>query len=148
MLARPRLALSCFCLALSILTPGALIAQDTTAGVIESVTENLAGTHITINGKGFGQTPPFVYLAKTNLAVVSSSDTSIEAILPNNVQPGAYNLGVWNPDLKVFSFFTVTLGQSGPLGPVGPAGPAGPKGPAGSTGATGQTGAAGPAGTN
>src|SRR5580698_4934914 len=144
MLARPSLVLSC--LALSILTPSVLLAQAAPAPVITTVSENLAGTVITINGTGFGTATPYVALAGTNLGVIKSSDTSVEAVLPPNTTPGSYTLSVRNSTTKVFAYFTAALGQIGPQGPVGLPGPAGATGATGLTGATGATGPAGPTG--
>jgi len=111
--------------------------------VILNVTENVAGTQITINGTGFGPHTPTVYLASSQLTVAASSDTSITANLPTGLAPGAYLLEVGNSDKHHEAYFAADLGQVGPTGPQGPQGAIGPMGPMGLTGPAGPQGATG-----
>jgi Collagen triple helix repeat (20 copies)/IPT/TIG domain len=130
---------------------------------ILSVTENTAGTQISVDGTGFGDHKPRVWLADQELTVTHSSDTSITANLPSNVAAGAYLLRVEFEHPPFELIFAADIGQvgpagpqgpagatgpAGPAGPVGPVGPPGPTGPAGLTGATGPAGPAGPTGAN
>jgi hypothetical protein len=154
--------------------PGLAAAQEGFFPYILNVTENAAGTQITINGNGFGKKTPKVTLGATELTVVSSSESSITAALPSGIAAGAYLVIVENKDWawgpQQVAVFEAAIGAIGPVGPQGPQGPqgiqgpqgpqgpqgvpgpqgamgaTGPQGPAGATGATGATGPAGPAG--
>ena len=124
-----------------------------TVPVISSVTENTAGTQITVNGTGFGGYSPVVTLGDTELTIAASSNTSITANLPSGIAAGTYRLSIQSDNYRIANQqFAVVIGSvgpggaQGPAGPQGPAGAAGTVGPAGATGATGATGAAGPAG--
>jgi Collagen triple helix repeat (20 copies)/IPT/TIG domain len=141
--------------------------DDSHHPAILSVTENTAGTKIKIDGTGFGDSKPHVWLADDELTVTHSSDTSITADLPAKVTAGAYLLRVELEHSHIDLFFAAVIGQVGPAGPAGPqgstgaqgppgamglpgpagvTGPAGPQGPTGATGPTGPAGVAGPAG--
>ncbi len=135
------------------IVPALAQAQQTFFPVVFSVTENAAGTQITINGTGFGTKTPSVTLGTASLTVVQASDTSITANLPANVAVGDYLLTVQNRRTYLTAIFTLAIGsigtgsgQQGPPGPQGPAGPAGPAGPPGPAGLPGPAGAVGPAG--
>ena len=124
-----------------------------TVPVISNVTENTAGTQITVNGTGFGGYSPVVTLGDTELTIAASSNTSITANLPSGIAAGTYRLSIQSDNYRIANQqFAVVIGSVGPAGAQGPAGPQGPAGaagtvgPAGATGATGATGAAGPAG--
>jgi hypothetical protein len=114
--------------------------------VIVNVTENTAGTQITIDGHDFGTGTPKVYLGATALTVDSSTETTITAELPSGVAPGAYLLKVEGKDRGHEGLFIASIGQIGPEGPAGAQGPQGPMGPMGLPGMTGPPGPAGPAG--
>lgn len=141
-----------FLVALLLAGIASVTAQVPPIPIIQSVTENSAGTQITINGMGFGTKLPRVALTGTALIVSSSSDTSLTANLPSGITAGAYLLTVQNATSGRLGLFDTTIGQVGPTGPQGPAGPAGasgaqgPQGPAGPTGAKGAQGPPGPAG--
>ena len=66
-----------------------LLAEDPHFTLIDNVTENTAGTQITINGHGFGRHTPTITLGTDTLTVASSSDTSIVADLPAGIAAGA-----------------------------------------------------------
>jgi hypothetical protein len=144
-----KLPLFALCL---VFTAPSLLAQDPHFPFIQNVTENTAGTQITIDGQGFGNRTPNVTLGGTSLTVATSSDASIVADLPAGIAAGAYLLVVSNTDHHdphAIAFFEAAIGQigaTGATGAQGPAGPQGPIGPPGATGATGATGAAGPPG--
>jgi len=114
------------------------------------------GSNLFIVGKDFGvSSPPKVRLGSFTLIPSSYTATTIVAPLPSSITPGSYALWVQTSirdDSGQWTFFAVTLGDSGSQGPKGdpgPQGPAGPQGaigPAGPAGATGAAGAAGPAG--
>jgi len=129
------------CLALVI--PAFAESDNGKLPVILNVTENVAGTQITINGTGFGPHTPTVHLASSQLTVAASSDTSITANLPTGLAPGAYLLEVGNSDKHHEAYFAADLGQVGPTGPQGPQGAIGPMGPIGLTGPAGPQGATG-----
>ncbi|HWE84171.1 MAG TPA: IPT/TIG domain-containing protein [Terracidiphilus sp.] len=137
----------------------AMAQNDHRPPVIMNVTENPAGTQITILGLEFGNPMPEVNLAGTSLTVTKSSSTSITATLPAGVAPGAYLLSVKTGRQPYQeAFFEAALGQIGPAGSAGPQGPVGlpgpigyqgpqgPAGPQGATGATGPEGSTGPTG--
>jgi hypothetical protein len=138
-------------LALVSMVPTMAVADVDRIPVIVSVTENTAGTQITINGSDFGQRIPKVYLGTEQLTVATSSASEITADLPSGIAAGAYLLRVQDGWFHTI-FFAADIGQVGATGPQGPQGPAGPpgltgpQGPAGPQGATGPAGAAGPAG--
>lgn len=116
---------------------------------ILNVTENTAGTQITIAGNGFGTSTPVVTLAGTPLTVASSGRTSITANLPAGLAAGAYLLEVETSRPHHEAHFLATIGQigqQGPQGAPGATGPAGPMGPMGLPGAAGPVGPQGPAG--
>lgn len=129
-------------------------AQGNHSPYILSVTENTAGTQITINGNEFGNKTPRVTLDGTALTVVSSTDTSITTKLPTGIAAGAYLLTVENEDRRwdddhrtaFFEAAIGAIGQTGPQGPQGPMGLPGPQGIQGPQGATGAQGAQGPQG--
>jgi hypothetical protein len=136
---------------------GLAAAQGIHSPYILSVTENSAGTQITINGADFGVRTPKVTLDGTALTVVSSTETSITANLPTGIAAGAYLLTAenedrrWDDDHRT-AFFEAAIGaigqtgQQGPQGPQGPIGLTGPQGAQGPQGAPGATGAQGPQG--
>ena len=122
---------------------------------IASVTENGAGTQITINGINFGADLPRVFLTTTPLIVTQNSETSITATLPFGIPAGAYLLRVERAHARQTAFFEAAIGQIGPIGPQGaqgqqglqgPIGLTGPQGPPGVTGPQGPIGLTGPAG--
>ena len=109
-----------------------------------------------ITGKNFCDDPK-VWWDNIELVVDSSAttETYIEAALPDVPLPGTYRLTVvcaYDGHYKTYyksDSIGVTVGTVGPPGPTGPAGPTGPMGPIGPTGpqgATGPTGPTGPAG--
>lgn len=139
------------CFAVPLLFAGAQL----TAGaqgilpIIVNVTENTAGTQITINGTGFGSEPPQVRLGTTELTVANHSQTGITANLPSGIAAGAYLLQVQRHQGSLPGFFEATIGQigaTGPQGPIGPLGPMGAPGPIGKQGPIGPPGPQGPAG--
>jgi hypothetical protein len=158
------------CIFLLVASPTAVLAQEQLIPIVNAVSENVAGTTITIAGTGFGTRTPTVNLAGKNLTVVGYSDTVVTANLPAEIAPGAYLLTVQNNLTRLVTLFTAAIGQIGPQGapglpgaqgPAGPAGtpglpgspgpagavgPAGPAGPAGSTGSVGPAGPIGPSG--
>lgn len=129
------------CLALVI--PAFADSDNDKFPVILNVTENTAGTQITITGTGFGPHTPTVYLSAGKLTVTASTDTSITANLPVGLAAGAYLLEVVNSDKHHEAYFAADLGQVGPTGPQGPQGPMGLIGPPGATGPAGPQGATG-----
>ena len=148
--------LSVFALSL-LAVSGLAAAQRIHSPYILSITENTAGTQITINGNDFGVRTPKVTLDGTALTVVSSTDTSITANLPTGIAAGAYLLtveeeGRREDDDHRTAFFEAAIGAIGQTGPQGPQGPMGPMGPMGLTGPQGvpgpqgATGAQGPIG--
>lgn len=117
---------------------------EQTTPTVTNVTENTAGTQITITGEGFPSPAPGITLGGTDLTIAASSSTSITANLPSGIAPGSYLLSIGNnPYYLARQQFVVAIGYDGPAGPQGAAGP---QGPAGATGATGLTGPAGPIG--
>jgi hypothetical protein len=137
------------CFALLLVAPSVLLADDLFA-TITQVSENSAGTEITISGENLGSQPPKVFLGGMSLVVASSSNSTITAVLPAAVAPGSYILLVYPRDSFPAEPFIVALGAVGPVGPAGAPGAMGLMGlpgPAGPTGATGPAGAAGPIGT-
>ena len=143
-------------LALVSMVPTMAVADVDRIPVIVSVTENTAGTQITINGSDFGQRIPKVYLGTEELTVATSSTSEITADLPSGIAAGAYLLRVQDGWFHTV-FFAADIGQVGATGPQGPQGPAGPPGltgpqgpagPQGATGPAGPTGSQGPAGKN
>ena len=103
-------------------------AQGIHSPYILSVTENTAGTQITINGNQFGVNAPMVTLDGTALPVVSSTDTSATAQLPTGIAAGAYLLTVESNDRRGdadhrTAFFEAAIGAIGQTGPQGPQGP-------------------------
>jgi hypothetical protein len=128
---------------------GLAAAQGIHSPYILSVTENTAGTQITINGNEFGARTPKVTLDGTALTVVSSTETSITAKLPTGFAAGAYLMTVENEDRRRDddhrkAFFEAAIGAIGQTGPQGPQGPMGMTGPQGVPGPQGATGAQGP----
>ena len=108
---------------------------------ILNVTENAAGTAITINGSNFGSKTPEVTLSGAELTVTASNETSITAALPASLPAGAYLLTVAvrdrdgrDSDPRHVALFVVTIGQVGPTGPQGPQGVQGPMGATGPQG--------------
>jgi Collagen triple helix repeat (20 copies)/IPT/TIG domain len=134
--------------------PGLVAAQGNHSPSILSVTENTAGTQITISGNNFGGRTPNVTLDGTALTVVSSTQTSITATLPSGIPAGAYLMTVENEDRRgdddhrtaFFEAAIGAIGQTGPQGPQGPMGPMGLTGPQGAQGPQGTPGAPGPPG--
>ena len=124
---------------------GAMAAQ-VQPPVIDKVTENAAGTEITINGSGFGTEKPKVALGTAALVVERSSNGAIVAELPSKIACGAYLLKVTNATTHQAQVFAAAIGQIGPAGPIGLAGPRGATGATGPAGPKGATGAAGPQG--
>ena len=128
--------------------PTLALADASHMPAILNVTENLAGTQITINGVDIGTRTASVYLGATRLSVVSSSNTKVVAALPSGFPAGAYLLSLQD-GWSHATYFTADIGQVGPIGPAGPVGPKGSTGIQGSIGpmgAPGATGAVGPAG--
>ena len=119
-----------------------------------SVTPN----QITISGQSFGASAPKVVLNNATLTLISNTNTTIVANMPNGLSPGSYILTVTPKNVLIPAAFEVTngavgtqgptglTGATGATGPVGPAGATGPAGAAGAKGAAGATGATGPAG--
>lgn len=149
-----------FFLGTSLFLAGALAvaqAEDPMASIL-NVTENAAGTQITINGQHFGSQVPTVWLGGTALAVAQNDDTTIIANLPAGIAAGAYLLRVERERPRTTAFFEAAIGQIGPTGPqgqqgpqgpiglIGPPGPQGPAGPVGAVGPIGPAGATGPIG--
>lgn len=141
--------------AVSLLLAGTQIAAygDDHAPTILNVTENAAGTQITINGQHLGWAVPNVWLGGTPLVVAENSDSAITANLPSGIGSGAYLLRIDQDRPHFSTYFEANIGgDMGPAGPQGPPGPQGVPGPAGPSGAVGPagpqgaTGAEGPAG--
>ncbi len=123
-----------------------LLMAQSPVPMIVGVTENPAGTQITITGTFLGTGVPRVMLVNTVLTITQSNGSSITANLPAGISPGVYLLTVEILSPRQSGTFTVALGQIGPTGPQGAVGPPGAPGAPGATGATGPTGAAGPKG--
>ena len=143
---------------------------------INSVFADRANKVLFIDGAEFtmgllGGQMPYVEFNGQKIPVKSNySDSHIEAVLPDGVADGEYQIFVSRinilsaPPLDPhsiplfmdertatysLSLLTSTAGPKGDKGDTGPAGPQGPAGPAGESGppgASGETGAAGPAG--
>ena len=124
---------------------------DSQAIVIYSATPNINAHVLTIRGSGFGTAKPTVTLAGTPLAVLSSNNAAVDAVLPA-VTPATYGLvvsriekgkAVGSARLDVFIGVIGGKGPTGPKGATGSAGPAGVQGVQGPHGATGTAGSAG-----
>ena len=140
---------------------------------INSVFADRANKVLFIDGAEFtigllGGQVPYVEFDGQKLSVKNNySDTHIEAVLPDGLTDGEYQIFVSRTDIlsappldphsiPLFvddrtATYSLTLltSTAGPKGDTGPAGPQGPDGPAGETGpagATGATGSAGPVG--
>jgi hypothetical protein len=116
---------------------------------IYEVHADLDADVISIYGENLG-TMPVVVLDGMFLTVVSSTDSLIQAVIPDGLE-GTYRLTVedgWynNPPPRRTDTIGVTLGAVGPPGPQGPIGPRGPEGPQGPEGIQGPQGETGPAG--
>ncbi|WP_313901023.1 IPT/TIG domain-containing protein [Occallatibacter riparius] len=120
--------------------------QQGKAPVIFNVTENSAGTQITIAGTNFGSELPRVWLGTAALTVAQNSLSSITANIPSGLAAGAYLLRVERNHPALTGFFEAAIGQIGPAGPQGPQGPIGPAGPQGLQGPVGPAGPQGPIG--
>jgi hypothetical protein len=107
-----------------------------------SVSPNL----LSITGNDFSQSgaAPRVVLSSQTLTLVSWTDQTIVANLPNPLQPGSYQLTVKNSQGNS-ARFDLAYGAIGPQGSIGLTGAVGPSGPAGATGLAGATGPQGPA---
>src|SRR5580698_5756005 len=92
----------------------ALSAAQTASPVVDKVTENPAGTTITISGSGFGSTAPKVLLGTTALAVIHAAATSIQADLPHGLARGDYLLTVTNTSSHAATTFSAAIGAVGP----------------------------------
>ena len=75
----------CALLVLSVVSAAGAKADGPSFPSILNVTENTAGTAITINGSGFGSMTPQVMLSGVQLTVTASDDTSITATLPSGL---------------------------------------------------------------
>ncbi len=100
---------------------GLAAAQIAPFPSILNVTENAAGTLITIDGNGFGKAAPKVMLDGAPLVVTTSTNTKVIATLPSGLAAGAYLLTV---DLSAFE---VVIGPAGPTGRRGSRDPQGPR---------------------
>ncbi|NNC01900.1 collagen-like protein [Corallococcus exiguus] len=143
-----RLAALCLGMALAV-TPLSSGAQ-TPPLVVTSVSVDLEQKTLTIFGQDFGSTAPAVSLAGHGLIVISRSQSTVVAHLPEPVAvlPGTYLLTVTAqaPDATGYDRFNVSIGTGGAAGPKGDTGPAGAPGPSGARGADGSPGAPGAAG--
>ena len=132
---------------------GLFPALATTTVVINNATVNPAQTQITLAGSNLDPTgtAPTVLFNGVKLALVSFTNATLVATLPNGLAAGTYLVRVTNSASQSGSF-DVTIGAVGPTGPAGPQGPAGatgaqgPQGPVGPAGPAGPQGPAGPAG--
>lgn len=119
---------------------------DAIEGNSPSADSSIFTDGVIITGEGFGENPTVSLIAsdqtETNLSLRSASDVEIEAVFPESLQPGEYNLEVTNPDLGKFDSVPVTI-LEGAQGPSGPAGNTGSQGVQGATGATGAQGGQG-----
>jgi len=94
---------------------------------------DLTLNRLTISGENFlgenGRTVPSLFLGKTLLSQLSSSQTTIDATLPSGLDAGTYLLIVSNgPHIDDFDTFDVTIGAVGQQGPPGIPGRVGPRG--------------------
>lgn len=128
-----------------------ITAADATP-VVHAVGADMVSKTIVIYGWGFtAGRAPLVMLAGYPLEITTYTDEQIDAVLPDDITDGSYQLRVYGKKNK-FASFEVTLGatgltgEQGPQGPKGDKGDAGATGPQGPTGPTGATGAQGPAG--
>lgn len=133
---------SCLAIPLILACATTAIAEDHDAHfpVILNVTENSAGTQITINGSHFGNSAAELWLGGTPLTSITWTDTSITANLPSGIAAGAYLLRVERDHPHMTGLFAADIGQVGPAGPQGPQGIQGPMGPQGIPGPQGLTG--------
>jgi hypothetical protein len=134
-------------LASAIAVPPALAADV----LITSASADAALNVVTIRGLNLQsrRTPPIVLLGATltPLAVTSSSDTHITALLPVGITAGSYRLTVgYGLSESQYDQFDLTLGAAGPQGPQGIQGAQGPAGAPGSPGPIGPQGLQGPQG--
>ena len=101
---------------------------------------------ITIIGQNFlhGTTQPTLSLDGDSLTVISATDTTIVANMPNPaLPPGTYTLAI-DASTGTVALYEVTNGAVGPQGPMGFTGPTGATGAAGPAGPTGPQGSIGP----
>ena len=107
---------------------------------------NVNPPQLTISGQNFGANTPIVTLDGLTLAVVTHTDISIVAFLPDGLAPGSYTLTIANgPHVGTF---ISTIGATGPQGPKGNPGVQGAPGVQGPPGPKGDTGLPGPSGTS
>lgn len=139
---------SCLAIPLILACATTAIAEDHDAHfpIILNVTENSAGTQITINGSHFGNSAAELWLGGTQLTSTAWTDTSITAELPSGIAAGAYLLRVERDHPHMTGLFAADIGQVGPTGPQGPQGIQGPMGPQGIPGPIGPQGIPGPQG--
>lgn len=114
---------------------------------IRHVQANLEDYVLIITGRDFSQKAPRVVLGQVALEVLASTDTEIQAKLPEDIQPGSYRLRLsrekhWERfSGRAEFFFTIgAVGPQGPAGAVGEPGAPGDMGPQGPIGLTGQQG--------
>jgi IPT/TIG domain len=130
------------CVGASTLCLAQVQQPQTAKPVIVSATADFQANQLTITGTNLGTTQPTVTLDGQATTVVSFSNTSVVATLPNGIAPGAYLLVFKQKSTTVN--FDVTLGTAGPQGPQGlqglqgPQGNPGPQGPQGIQGPPGQ----------
>ncbi|HET9652674.1 MAG TPA: hypothetical protein VFP36_10800, partial [Usitatibacter sp.] len=109
--------------------------------VIDYVTADSGLVNLTVQGHNFSSVRRLAITISGDsqaLDIVSTTNTSIVALLPLGIQPGSYVVTL--ADGANEQDFFVTLGSSGAVGPTGP------MGPTGATGATGTDGSQGPVG--
>jgi hypothetical protein len=104
---------------------------------------------LTIAGKNFGTSKPFVTLDSLPLLVTSFTSTIVNVLLPMGLKPGSYLLTLQpNGHGEKLAEFDVALGVMGPKGDRGDPGPPGAPGPMGPPGAQGPPGAPGSGGSS
>src|SRR5437868_3736393 len=106
------------------------------APVVDKAVANLTANTVTITGSSFAA--PTITLNNINLAITSSSATSIVATLPPGITPGSYHLIVTVGGNN--AALDVTIGNTGATGATGPTGATGVTGTAGTNGTNGATG--------
>jgi Collagen triple helix repeat (20 copies) len=135
---------------LDLLNPdGNRLTSDVEIKRVEVIESGKVPTGLVITGN-FGNNAPIVELQGSRLALLSSTDTQLDASLPTGLVSGSYLLKLIGGKRSVV--FSVAIGEEGPVGPQGLqglqglAGPTGATGPQGPQGARGLQGAAGPQG--